>query len=84
MNITLLVPNTHGTLGHYAEVAIAFTLSTVWVIVTFQSKYIYPNGTPLWVRFGWPVKLLLDFLKSRFKKFEKELPIQAGVRGGSH
>lgn len=84
MNITLLVPNTQGTLAQYVEVTITLTLSTIWVIVSFQSKYIYPDGTPFWVRFGWPVKLLLDLLKSRFKKVEKELPIQSRIKGEHH
>jgi hypothetical protein len=84
MNISILAPDTEGTLAHYFEVAISLTVSTVWVIVAFQSKYIYPDNTPIWVRLGWPVMLTMNLLKSRFGKVEKQLPIAKGIRDESH
>lgn len=84
MNITLLAPGTHGTLGHYFAVAISLTVSTVWVIVAFQSKYIYPPNTPLWRRFGWPVMLCMNLMSSRFGRTEGQLPIRKGIKDESH
>ena len=63
MNIKDLSPETFGTLAHYFEVAIPLTMVTIWVVVTFQSKSIYPEGTSLFTRFGWPVQICLNLLK---------------------
>ena len=84
MNIKDLVNDTKGTLAHYFAVAISLTLTTIWVIVAFQSKDIYPEGTSLWVRFGWPGMLAMNLLKSRFGKIEKQLPIKKGIKDESH
>lgn len=75
MNVTILVPDTNGTLSHYFIVAVVLTASTIWIIVAFQSRYIYPENTPLWVRLGWPVMLSARLLKSRFGKAEGEIPM---------
>ena len=83
MNISILVDGTHGPLALYVEVAIALALSTVWVVTAFHNE-IYPDETPLWVRFGWPAKLSMNLLKNRFGKIEKQLPIKTGIKDGSH
>lgn len=74
MNITVLVDSTHGTLAHFVAAAIAFTLLTVWIMVAFQSKSMYPDHTPLWVRFGWPALLCTNLLKRKSEK-HWELPM---------
>lgn len=30
------------------------TIATAWIITAFQSKHLFPSGTPLWKRLGWP------------------------------
>ncbi|KAG6907533.1 hypothetical protein DXG01_008569 [Tephrocybe rancida] len=64
MNIQEVSPNTLGTLPHYLAVAIPLTVITIWVVIAFQSKYIYPDGTSLFVRFAWPIQLCLNILRT--------------------
>ncbi|KAL0946131.1 hypothetical protein HGRIS_012396 [Hohenbuehelia grisea] len=73
MNIRELIPDakdgTHmanGTLAHYVEAAIAFTVLTIWVIVSFQSKYFYDEkeAPPFWKRLAWPYGVAQRFLAS--------------------
>ena len=59
MNVNDLVPNTNGTMGHYVETAISFTLLSVWVIIAFQSRYNFKEGMTFWLRLGWPVFFFL-------------------------
>jgi hypothetical protein len=55
-------PCVKGTIAHYAETALPFTLATVWVIVAFQSRHIFPAGTSFWTRLAWPILLLGRFI----------------------
>ena len=55
MNVQEIVPGTNGTLLHYFETSLAFTLLSVWVITAFQSKYKFREGVTFWQRLGWPV-----------------------------
>ncbi|KAF8194202.1 hypothetical protein BJ912DRAFT_901347, partial [Pholiota molesta] len=55
-------PCVKGTIAHYAETALPFTLATVWVIVAFQSRHIFPAGTSFWTRLVWPILLLGRFI----------------------
>lgn len=57
MNVEEIVPGTNGTLSHYAETAIPFTLTTIWIIIAFQSKYIFGDDVSIWKRLAWPVLL---------------------------
>ena len=58
MNVQEIVPNTNGTLAHYAETALPFTLVTIWVIIASQNRYIFPAGLNFWARLAWPVLVL--------------------------
>lgn len=84
MNIKEVAPDTNGTLPHYIAVAIPLTIATIWIVVAFQSKYIFPDGTNIWVRLGWPVRLCLNLLYSRFNTREKEMPIGTSIKDESH
>ncbi|KAG6829922.1 hypothetical protein H0H92_002945 [Tricholoma furcatifolium] len=76
MNLNIIVPGTLGTLPHYFAVALPLTFVTVWVVIAFQSKWIYPKDTPLWKRFGWPVYLAHDVYQTKFgKKSVEEIPL---------
>jgi len=66
MNVQEIVPFTHGTLGHYVETAVAFTSATVYIIVAFQSKYIFGEDLGFWERLGWPY-MLYKFYHERNK-----------------
>ncbi|KAG5639754.1 hypothetical protein H0H81_000034 [Sphagnurus paluster] len=80
MNVDEISPGTKGTLAHYLAVALPLTIVTIWVIVAFQSKHIFPEGTGLVRRFAWPVQLCLTLLRDRLGREKNEIPIStAGV-----
>ena len=58
MNVKEINPGTNETLMHYAATAVPFTLVTVWVIIAFQSKYLFEENASPWKRLGWPYMLL--------------------------
>ncbi|KAF9011850.1 hypothetical protein BDQ17DRAFT_1405449 [Cyathus striatus] len=62
MNVKEISPNTKGTLPHYIGTAISLTIVTIWIIIAFQSRYIFPERVTFWKRLGWPVLLFLRFL----------------------
>ena len=70
MNISEINPGTLGNLSIYVAIALPLTLITAWIIIAFQSRYIFPEGTPFFKRLGWPIKLLSNLMK----KDEEEDP----------
>ncbi|KAF9011851.1 hypothetical protein BDQ17DRAFT_1344969 [Cyathus striatus] len=69
MNVGEIAPGTHGTLGHYVETAISLTVATIWIIIAFQSAYIFEDEKiSFWKRLGWPIFLIK---KRYFKKKEE-------------
>ncbi|KJA25334.1 hypothetical protein HYPSUDRAFT_37835 [Hypholoma sublateritium FD-334 SS-4] len=71
MNISEINPGTLGNLSIYVAIALPLTLITAWIIIAFQSRYIFPEGTPFITRLSWPVKLLSNIMK---KKNEEDDP----------
>lgn len=71
-------------LAQYVALAIPFTIVTAWIIIAFQSKYIYPDGTSFVKRLGWP--FLLATMVSRKRqagKFQRQpLASQYDYGGG--
>lgn len=63
MNVKEIAPSTAENLSHYFETAAPLTLATVWIVIAFQSKYIFGNDMPFWKRLGWPVLLPLRKFK---------------------
>ncbi|KAH6910723.1 hypothetical protein BKA70DRAFT_1271341 [Coprinopsis sp. MPI-PUGE-AT-0042] len=63
MNIKEIVPGTTENLAHYFETALPLTLASVWVIVAFQSKYVFGDDMPFWQRLGWPILMPLKRLE---------------------
>lgn len=43
------------TLPEYVALALPLSIVTAWIIIAFQSKYIYPQGTSFFKRLGWPI-----------------------------
>ncbi|PPQ92528.1 LOW QUALITY PROTEIN: hypothetical protein CVT25_010361 [Psilocybe cyanescens] len=62
MNVEEIAPGTNGTLAHYAETALPFTLLSAWIIIAFQSRYIFPPHVTFWKRLAWPILLLARYL----------------------
>ena len=58
MNVREINPGTKGTVMHYAATAVSFTLATVWIIIAFQSRYLFEENASPWKRLGWPYVLL--------------------------
>ncbi|KAK0460693.1 uncharacterized protein EV420DRAFT_1533668 [Desarmillaria tabescens] len=71
MNVREINPGTDGTLPHYFEVAASLTFVTVWVVMAFQSKYLFDSGATFWMRLLWPWMLFKQVFVKRTKK-EKE------------
>ena len=59
MNVSEITPSTNGSLWQYFAVAAPLTLLTAWIIVAFQSKYVFPKGTSFKKRLAWPIYLVL-------------------------
>ena len=58
MNVGEINPGTNGTIAQYIALTIPLTLFTAWIIMAFQSKYIFAPGTSFMKRLAWPVFLI--------------------------
>ncbi|KAK0205522.1 hypothetical protein DFS33DRAFT_1487588 [Desarmillaria ectypa] len=72
MNVREISPGTHGSLPHYFEAAVPLTLLTVWVVMAFQSKYLFNSGTTFWMRLLWPWMLFKQVFMNRERERERE------------
>lgn len=73
MNVVEINPPPTGkgpTLSQYVALALPLTVITAWVIIAFQSQYMFPEGTSIYKRMGWPL-----FLIGRLMKKEKREPL---------
>jgi len=59
MNVKEIVPGTRGTIPHYIESTIGLTALTVWIVVAFQSRYLFNRDMPFWQRLGWPIYFIV-------------------------
>ncbi len=75
MNVGEISPGTNGTLPHYFAIAAVLTLVTVWIVMTFQSKYLFDSGSTFWMRLVWPWMLFKRVFMKREIEKEKEGPI---------
>jgi len=58
MNVEEISPDTHGTLPIYFETALPLTALTIWIVIAFQSKYLFGRRpSSFWTRLLWPVLL---------------------------
>ncbi|KAF8958968.1 hypothetical protein BDZ97DRAFT_1430263 [Flammula alnicola] len=64
MNVREINPGTLGTLAHYVAVSISLTLLSAWVIIAFQSKYLFSTNKSFLVRLAWPVHIVSEWLKT--------------------
>lgn len=57
MNVVEINPQNGNAITHlyqYIALTLPMTIITAWVIIAFQSKHIFPKGTSLYKRLGWP------------------------------
>ena len=65
MNVSEINPGTLGTMARYVEIALPLTIATIWIVIAFQSKYIFPQNVGFVKRLAWPGYLLLQMRKKR-------------------
>ena len=65
MNVAEINPGTKGTLPHYFAVTFPLTILTTWVVIAFQSKYIFKEKTTFFKRLGWPAYLLIETIRKK-------------------
>ena len=70
MNVREITPATNASLWQYFALAVPLTLVTASIIITVQSKYIFPPNTSLLKRVAWPF-FLIPTMFSR----KKNLPV---------
>ncbi|EDR10250.1 uncharacterized protein LACBIDRAFT_325159 [Laccaria bicolor S238N-H82] len=76
MNVHQIAPGTTATLPQFIEGAIPLTLATIWIIIAFQSKYIFPKNASFWTRLGWPILMLMRaFGRDPYAGQSEELPL---------
>ena len=78
MNLGVINPGTNGTVPQYLAVALPLTIVTAWVIIAFQSKYIFPPGTGFIKRLGWPMFLFNQIILTKSKPSEPQLEYPVG------
>lgn len=65
MNIHEINPGTLGSLPHYIAVAVPLTIVTIWIIIAFQSKYLFKDDVSIWRRLAWPFFLARRMLSTK-------------------
>lgn len=65
MNVVEINPGSVGTLPHYFSIALPLTIVTAWIIIAFQSKYIFKEQTTFFKRLGWPAYLLIQMIQEK-------------------
>jgi len=63
MNVVEINPGSVETLPHYFAIALPLTIVTAWIIIAFQSQYIFKEKTTFFKRLGWPAYLLIQMTK---------------------
>jgi len=66
MNVAEINPGTSATIPEYLYTTAILTSVTVWIIVAFQSRHLFPQHFPFWKRLGWPIYLpIILYAKAR-------------------
>jgi len=64
MNVVEINPDTRGTLPLYIITMLAMTVPTVWIIIAFQSQYMFKEkDASFWKRLCWPFYLTRYWLR---------------------
>ncbi|EEB90178.1 hypothetical protein MPER_11654 [Moniliophthora perniciosa FA553] len=78
MNVKEIADGTTETLPHYFAIALPLTVLTIWIVMTFQSRYMFGTRQTTFIqRLAWPVLLF----KSVFRRDEpnagpEDLPLR--------
>ncbi|KAF8902609.1 hypothetical protein CPB84DRAFT_1678779 [Gymnopilus junonius] len=71
MNVSEINPGTLGTMVRYVEIALPLTVATIWIVIAFQSKYIFPPNVGFIQRLAWPGYMLFQMIKRKQKQREE-------------
>jgi len=66
-------------LSQYVALTLPLTILTAWIIIAFQSKYIFPEGTSFYKRLGWPIFIMDAISRKRLGGKLQDQPIVAVV-----
>lgn len=64
-------------LSQYVALTLPLTVVTAWIIIAFQSKYIFPEGTSFYKRLGWPIFIIDVISRRRLGEKLQDQPIPA-------
>ncbi|KAK7039234.1 hypothetical protein VNI00_010139 [Paramarasmius palmivorus] len=65
------------TLPHYFAIALPLTGLTIWIVMTFQSRYLFGNRhTTFFERLAWPVLLFKSIFKIGESDPSEQLPLR--------
>ena len=64
MNVDV-INGTGGPITSYFALALPLTMVTAWIIIAFKSEYLFPPGTSLIKRLGWPIFYISMISKKR-------------------
>ena len=70
MNIREINPGTLGKASVYVSILLSLTLLTTWIIIAFQSSFIFEEDVPFIKRLGWPIEILSKMMKKNKKQDE--------------
>ncbi|OJA16734.1 hypothetical protein AZE42_07555 [Rhizopogon vesiculosus] len=81
MNVREISPGTLGTIGLYAQITIALTAFTFYVVVMLQTHTsFHERGAPLRKRAAWPILLPWKILRNMEKVAWPHPPRKANLR----
>jgi hypothetical protein len=66
MNVVEINPQGGTAITHlyqYIALTLPVTIVTAWIIIAFRSKHIFPKGTSLYKRLGWPIFIIDAILR---------------------
>lgn len=73
-------------ISQYIALTLPLTIVTAWIIIAFQSKYIFPEGTSFYKRLGWPIFIINVISRKRsggkFQLQDQQLPSFDNGEGG--
>ncbi|KAF8344921.1 hypothetical protein F5887DRAFT_1282922 [Amanita rubescens] len=58
MNVKTINPSSEGRLAVFFIASCVLFAATFWVIIAFQSRFLFDKNTPYWKRLGWPFYLV--------------------------
>lgn len=68
MNVAEIAPGTAGTVAHYLATALPLTVVSIWILVAYQSRYMFKEEKSFFRRLLWPYELLREHIERKCGK----------------